>query len=136
MIDKNYFNLKEFVEKKIYEYDDQGNKYTKLIKGIVYQITNDFVVIDNGIYKEAFKYCQFEENQNMDTEDIPYDLSLESYSKDIIKECIDNIKKDGEGIVFNKVQLEDVLNELGNQDYSVEQKDKIFYIKINKGIDI
>lgn len=55
-MNKDYFKLGEEIEKKIYNYDDQGNEYCKTIKGKVFQITNHFVVIDNGFYKEAFKY--------------------------------------------------------------------------------
>lgn len=128
MVNKDNFKLKEMIERKIFEYDDQGNKYTKTIKGIVYQITNDFIVIDNGVYKEAFKYCQFEENRPMNIEDIPYDLSLESYSSDIVKNCIDLFNKGKEGFVFNIQQLNNVIENIEGK-FKIKEEEGIYYIK-------
>ena len=53
---KEDFKLGESVQLNTYSYDDQGNEYTREVKGKVCQITNSFIVLDNGNYKESFKY--------------------------------------------------------------------------------
>ena len=55
---KNEFKLNENVELIIYSYDDNGTEYTRNIIGKVCQITPSFIVIDNGKYKESFKYSR------------------------------------------------------------------------------
>ena len=57
-MNKNNFILGENIITRIYSYDDQGTEYSREIKGKICQITNDFVVIDNGKYKESFKYSE------------------------------------------------------------------------------
>lgn len=129
-MNKDYFKLGEEIEKKIYNYDDQGNEYCKTIKGKVFQITNHFVVIDNGFYKEAFKYSEFQPDTPFETNEAPYDLSLESYSQDIIKECIEKLNKNQKGTVFNLNQLNQVINlYFEDKDYIVEEDSNIFYIR-------
>lgn len=91
---KEDFKLGEDVDLTIYEYDDQGNESSKTVKGKVYQITNSFLVIDNGKYKESFKYSQLEKNYNGNIPNgEPYDLSLQAYSDDVVAECLDMVNK-------------------------------------------
>ena len=105
---KDDFKLGENVQLTTYSYDDQGNEYTREVKGKVCQITNSFIVLDNGNYKESFKYCDFQKCTPGTVENEPYDLSLESYSEDIISNCIRDIMSGKEGIVFNNEQLDKV----------------------------
>ena len=128
---KDDFKLGENVELSIYNYDDQGNEYTRRIKGVVIQITNSFVVIDNGYYKESFKYSEFTKCTPGNIENQPYDSSLENYSQDIITQCIKNIMSNKEGIVFNNEQLEQVFSSINKEDYKVKETDGIFYINKN-----
>lgn len=128
-MNKNNFKLGEEIEREIYNYDDQGNEYCRTIKGKVFQITNSFVVIDNGFYKESFKYSEFQPDTPFETNDSPYDLSLESYSDDIIKECVEELNKKGKGFVFNLDQLDKVINlYFKGTDYLIEERNNIFYI--------
>lgn len=125
------FKLGENVELSTYNYDDQGNEYKRRIKGIVIQITNSFIVIDNGHYKESFKYSEFTKCTPGNIENQPYDASLENYSQDIITQCIKNIMSNKEGIVFNNEQLEQVFSSINKKDYKVKEIDGIFYINKN-----
>ncbi len=128
---KDNFKLGENVELSIYNYDDQGNEYTRRIKGVVIQITNSFIVIDNGYYKESFKYSEFTKCTPGNIENQPYDSSLENYFQDIITQCIKNIMSNKEGIVFNNEQLEQVFSSINKEDYKVKETDGIFYINKN-----
>ncbi len=123
------FKIGEEVELKVYSYDDQGNEYKRIAKGKVYQITNSFVVLDNGKYKESFKYCEFKKCQPGNIEGEPYDLSLESYSEDVIKQCLLMLKNNQEGFVFNSTQLNEVINYIKPNEYTTREKDGIYYIK-------
>lgn len=127
------FKINENVKLKVFDYDDQGHEYTKIINGRVHQITNNFVVIDNGYYKEAFLYSQFVKCTPGNVEEGSYDLSLESYTADIIKRCIELFSKGKEGIVFNSEQLNEVINNIitnnVNSKYTIRTEEGIYYIK-------
>ena len=125
---KEDFKLGESVQLNTYSYDDQGNEYTREVKGKVCQITNYFIVLDNGNYKESFKYCDFQKCTPGTVENEPYDLSLESYSEDIISNCIRDITSGKEGIVFNNEQLDKVFSKVNKKHYSVKKANEIYYI--------
>ena len=125
---KEDFKLGESVQLNTYSYDDQGNEYTRKVKGKVCQITNSFIVLDNGNYKESFKYCDFQKCTPGTVENEPYDLSLESYSEDIISNCIRDIMSGKEGIVFNNEQLDEVFSKVNKKHYSVKRANEIYYI--------
>ena len=125
---KDDFKLGENVQLITYSYDDQGNEYSREVKGKICQITNYFIVLDNGNYKESFKYCDFQKCTPGTVENEPYDLSLESYSEDIISNCIRDIMSGKEGIVFNKEQLDKVFSKVNKKHYSVKKTNEIYYI--------
>lgn len=125
---KDDFKLGENVQLTTYSYDDQGNEYPREVKGKICQITNYFIVLDNGNYKESFKYCDFQKCTPGTVENEPYDLSLESYSEDIISNCIRDIMSGKEGIVFNNEQLDEVFSKVNKKHYSVKRANEIFYI--------
>lgn len=125
---KEDFKLGESVQLNTYSYDDQGNEYPREVKGKVCQITNSFIVLDNGNYKESFKYCDFQKCTPGTVENEPYDLSLESYSEDIISNCIRDITSGKEGIVFNNEQLDKVFSKVNKKHYSVKRANEIYYI--------
>lgn len=125
---KEDFKLGESVQLNTYSYDDQGNEYTREVKGKICQITNYFIVLDNGNYKESFKYCDFQKCTPGTVENEPYDLSLESYSEDIISNCIRDIMSGKEGIVFNNEQLDKVFSKVNKKHYSVKRANEIYYI--------
>lgn len=125
---KDDFKLGESIQLNTYSYDDQGNEYTREVKGKVCQITNYFIVLDNGNYKESFKYCDFQKCTPGTVENEPYDLSLESYSEDIISNCIRDITSGKEGIVFNNEQLDKVFSKVNKKHYSVKRANEIYYI--------
>ena len=125
---KDDFKLGENVQLITYSYDDQGNEYSREVKGKICQITNYFIVLDNGNYKESFKYCDFQKCTPGTVENEPYDLSLESYSEDITSNCIRDITSGKEGIVFNKEQLDKVFSKVNKKHYSVKKTNEIYYI--------
>ena len=125
---KDDFKLGENVQLTTYSYDDQGNEYSREVKGKICQITNYFIVLDNGNYKESFKYCDFQKCTPGTVENEPYDLSLESYSEDIISNCIRDITSGKEGIVFNNEQLDKVFSKVNKKHYSVKKANEIYYI--------
>lgn len=125
---KEDFKLGENVQLITYSYDDQGNEYSREVKGKICQITNYFIVLDNGNYKESFKYCDFQKCTPGTVENEPYDLSLESYSEDIISNCIRDITSGKEGIVFNNEQLDKVFSKVNKKHYSVKRANEIYYI--------
>ena len=125
---KDDFKLGENVQLTTYSYDDQGNEYSREVKGKICQITNYFIVLDNGNYKESFKYCDFQKCTPGTVENEPYDLSLESYSEDIISNCIRDITSGKEGIVFNNEQLDKVFSKVNKKHYYVKRANEIYYI--------
>lgn len=125
---KDDFKLGENVQLITYSYDDQGNEYPREVKGKICQITNSFIVLDNGNYKESFKYCDFQKCTPGTVENEPYDLSLESYSEDIISNCIRDITSGKEGIVFNSKQLDKVFSKINKKHCFVKKINEIYYI--------
>ena len=130
-MENNNFKLGESVRLRVYNYDDQGTEYIREIKGKVHQITKNFVVIDNGYYKESFKYSEFTKCETGNVEEEPYDLSLESYSNDIVSKCINSFLNNEEGYVFNYKQLGEVINAIIPEHYITREKEGLYYIKKN-----
>lgn len=128
-MEKRDFILGENIIINIYKYDDQGKEYVKEIKGKVIQITNDFVVIDNGKYKESFKYSEFNKKESCFLNNEPYDLSLKTYETDIINQCLSDFYNGETGYVFNKRQLEKVFEKIGSSSCFFYEEDNIYYIK-------
>ena len=128
---KENFEVGKETEIKIFWYDEDGNRFSKIIKGKVKQITNDFIVINNGIYNESFKYSELIEDNEVQPYVDTYDLSIESYEKDIIEKCIDNIKNDITGYVFNNQQAREILDFLNQNQYKYksEIKNGIYFFK-------
>ncbi len=120
MYNKNDFELGQEIDKTVYSYDDQGNEYSKKVMGKICQITNDFVVIDNGKFKESYKYSDFSKCTAMDTKGEPYDLSLQSYSDDVVNNCIEDLEKTDKGFVFNQEQLEKVLRNFNGKNINID----------------
>lgn len=130
-MNKENFEVGKETEIKIFWHDEDGNKFSKIIKGKVKQITNDFIVINNGIYNESFKYSELIEDNEVQPYVDTYDLSIESYEKDIIEKCIDNIKNDITGYVFNNQQAREILDFLNQNQYKYksEIKNGIYFFK-------
>lgn len=130
-MNKENFEVGKETEIKIFWYDKDGNRFSKIIKGKVKQITNDFIVINNGIYNESFKYSELIEDNEVQPYVDTYDLSIESYEKDIIEKCIDNIKNDITGYVFNNQQAREILDFLNQNQYKYksEIKNGIYFFK-------
>ncbi len=130
-MNKENFEVGKETEIKIFWYDEDGNRFSKIIKGKVKQITNDFIVINNGIYNESFKYSELIEDNEVQPYVDTYDLSIESYEKDIIEKCIDNIKNDIMGYVFNNQQAREILDFLNQNQYKYksEIKNGIYFFK-------
>lgn len=129
-MDRSDFTLGENIITNIYNYDDQGNEYIKEISGKVIQITNDFVVTDNGFYKETFKYSQFSPNIVFDKNDVSHDVSIESYFDDIVNTCIKSLEINKKGYVFNEEQLDTVLKRVSIKNIKVNRKDNIIYLTV------
>lgn len=125
---KNEFKLNENVELIIYSYDDNGTEYTRNIVGKICQITPNFIVIDNGKYKESFKYYELYPQQNKVMKGEPYDLSIDNYKEDIVLQCLNDINRKGKGFVFTKEQLDKVLNRVSNGRYTTRKGEGIYII--------
>ena len=125
---KNEFKLNENVELIIYSYDDNGTEYTRNIVGKICQITPNFIEIDNGKYKESFKYCELYPQQNKVMKGEPYDLSIDNYKEDIVLQCLNDINRKGKGFVFTKEQLDKVLNRVSNGRYTTRKGKGIYII--------
>ena len=124
------FEIGKNVKFNVVEYDDQGNKYTKIIEGKVVQVNDKFVTIDNGKYKESYLLSSVENNIKSVLEEEPYDLSIDSYENDIVKDCVNNVKNNKDGYVFNSKQLNEAINLINdNSNIVVVEEDGIYYIK-------
>lgn len=128
MNNQESFKIGDEIQEKIYDYDEYNIEHINNIKGKVYQVTKDFVVIDNGKYKECFKYSQFNPKDKEEYRG-SYDQQVEDYHNDIVNECIENINNTGEGYVFSLEQLREVMaSDKIKSDYKLANKNGIFYI--------
>lgn len=128
-MNKNDFILGENIKFDIYEYDDRGTEYIKPKVGKVIQKTDSFVVIDNGKYKESFKYSQFDKSTPGNIEGEPYDQCLENYKEDVINKCLEDFENLGEGYVFNFDQLNKVIRKISTNKFITTEENDIYYIK-------
>lgn len=126
---KTDFKVGELIEKEIYTYADSEVNYVRNIKGKVYQITNHFVVIDNGYYKESFQYREFVDGSSATILENPYELDVETYSKEIVKQCVQDVNNGKEGYVFNYKQLGDVINSILPEKYTYRVENNIYFVK-------
>ena len=87
--------------------------------------------IDNMYLENSFKYSELIEDNEVQPYVDTYDLSIESYEKDIIEKCIDNIKNDITGYVFNNQQAREILDFLNQNQYKYksEIKNGIYFFK-------
>lgn len=115
---KNNFLVGENVNLTIYNYDDSGVEYTKVVSGRVCQTTASFIVIDNGKYKESFRCSELYPQKCKEVKGEPYDLSIDNYKEDIVLQCLNDINKKGKGFVFTKEQAEEVKPHLTNGKFS------------------
>lgn len=58
-VTKNNFHVGSEINRRIYEYNKKGNEKISSVKGKIVQVTDNLVVINNGLYNEAFTYQQF-----------------------------------------------------------------------------
>lgn len=130
-MNKENFEVGKKVEIEIFWYDEDGNKFLKKVNGIIMQVTKDFIVLDNGVYNESFKYSEMVRQNKIQPSDEPYDLKVETYETDIINSCINSIKKEGTGYVLNKEQQEKVIKMLCEQkiEFLCQEKDGTYYFK-------
>ncbi len=113
-MNKSDFKLNDYVEITVYNYDDYGTEYAKDITGKIIQLTDDLIVLNRGKYKESFKYCELSPKKPNTTIGEPYDLSIEAYENDIVRNCLKDLKKKGKGFVFTDKQADKVKSYLTN----------------------
>lgn len=128
-MNKDNFYVGEDVELKIYWHDEDGNRFSKFIKGKVIQLTNDLIIINNGFYNESFRYSELVESNEIQPENEPYDMGIENYSDDIVERCLNAINSGKRGYVFNKAQLEKVLKNIRDINFYIQSDNKMIYIK-------
>lgn len=129
-MEKEDFKLGEYIQSTVYDYDDQGIEYSRQIRGRVRQITDHFVTLDNGIYKESFNYCSFKRYDSSNLSGKPYDLSVEGYFQDVVEKCVEDIRNSKQGIVFNKAQLNKVGLMIDLSKYDIKEQNEIYYINM------
>lgn len=125
------YKIGEDFNSEVFWYDEDGNKFSKEIKGKIIQVTKDFITINNGIYNESFKYSELIEDNDIQPEAEPYDTGIENYEKDILDMCISNIKNDLTGYVFNEKQANIILKFLKENEYKYETsvKNGLYFFK-------
>lgn len=126
---KEDFKIGEDVNLIVYSYDEEGNVFKKEVSGKVIQITNSFVVINNGKYNESFKYSELQISNDIQPVGVPYDLKIETYEEDIVNRCVTMVKKGEEGFVFNYRQMGKVIELIKPLKYSTSEKDGLYFIK-------
>lgn len=128
-MNKNDFKLNKNVEITVYSYDDYGTEYVKNVVGKVIQLTDDLIVLNRGKYKESFKYCELSPNKPISAAGEPYDLSIETYKEDIVKNCLEDLKRKGKGFVFTKEEVDEVKSHLENGKFISRKSDGAFIIE-------
>lgn len=126
---KNGFKLNQNVDLIVYNYDDSGVEYIRNISGKVCQITESFIVIDNGKYKECFKYSELYPQKHKIVKGEPYDLSIDNYKEDVINTCLLELEKKGKGFVFTRKQIEEVQNRIKDGKYNIRKFNEIYIIE-------
>lgn len=129
MLSQRNFKIGDEINTNIYEYDELNIKHTELVKGTVTQITKHFVVIDNGKFKECFKYSVFTPSE-AEPDTSAYDQSLGSYQDEIVENCIEDLNTNGKGFVFNMEQVEMAVNSGKIKvSYIIKQDDEMIYFQ-------
>ena len=132
MLDKSKFKIGENTKITVFWYDTWKGQMSKEVEGIIQQVTDEFIVINNGKYNETFRYSELINKNDVQPEREPYDLKIENYEEDIIERCKRTIKKGKAwGYVFNMGQKEKIttlLNKMNINFISFED-DGIYYFK-------
>lgn len=126
---KEDFKVGDVIDTEVYTYADSEIYYTRKVKGVVYQITNAFVVIDNGYYKESFQYREFVTNDTPTVLENPYELDVETYANNIVDQCVKDFQAEGEGYVFNYSQVSKVIAKILPEEYRIDEEENIYYIR-------
>lgn len=127
---RNDYEKGKYISFEVYVYDDNGRYLTYKKEGTIVQVTDYFIVINNGFYNESFKFSEMiKEKKRMNLRDA-YNLDEVSYEDDIIEKCINMVKKGKEGYVFTYDQLNKVIEKFKYDDYSIRQEGNICFIKI------
>lgn len=126
---KEDFKIGDVIDTEVYTYADSEIYYTRKVKGTVYQITDAFVVIDNGYYKESFQYREFVTNDTPTVLENPYELDVETYANNIVDQCVKDFKAEGEGYVFNYNQASKVIEKISPEEYRIDEEENIYYIR-------
>lgn len=126
---KNEFKLNQNVDLIVYNYDDSGVEYIRNIFGKVCQITESFIVIDNGKYKECFKYSELYPQKHKIVKGEPYDLSIDNYKEDVINTCLLELERKRKGFVFTRKQIEEVQNRIKDGKYNIRKFNGIYIIE-------
>lgn len=127
---RNDYEKGKYISFEVYVYDDNGRYLTYKKEGTIVQVTDYFIVINNGFYNESFKFSEMiKEKKGMNLRDA-YNLDEVSYEDDIIEKCINMVKKGKEGYVFTYDQLNKVIEKFKYDDYSIRQEGNICFIKI------
>lgn len=132
MLDKSKFKIGENTKITVFWYDIWKGQMSKEVEGKIQQVTNEFIVINNGKYNETFRYSELINKNEIQPEREPYDLNIENYEEDVIECCLKMIKKGKHyGYVFSieqKEKVEDLLNKLNIKFISFIE-DGIYYFK-------
>lgn len=132
MLDKSKFKIGENTKITVFWYDTWKGQMSKEVEGKIQQVTNEFIVINNGKYNETFRYSELINKNEIQPEREPYDLNIENYEEDVIERCLKIIKKGKYyGYVFSieqKEKVEDLLNKLNIKFISFIE-DGIYYFK-------
>lgn len=132
MLDKSKFKIGENTKITVFWYDTWKGQMSKEVQGKIQQVTNEFIVINNGKYNETFRYSELINKNEIQPEREPYDLNIENYEEDVIERCLKIIKKGKYyGYVFSieqKEKVEDLLNKLNIKFISFIE-DGIYYFK-------
>ena len=58
MLDKSKFKIGENTKITVFWYDTWKGQMSKEVQGKIQQVTNEFIVINNGKYNETFRYSE------------------------------------------------------------------------------
>lgn len=132
MLDKSKFKIGENIKTTVFWYDTWKGQMSKEVEGTIQQVTDEFIVINNGKYNETFRYSELINKKDVQPDREPYDLKIENYKEDIIERCMRTIKKGKAcGYVFNMEQREKIMTLLNkmNIDFISFEEDGIYYFK-------
>ena len=106
-MNKDNFKIGDKVELIVYDVDYLNHRISKKVNGEVYQLTDNLIVLNKNGIKESFQYNRLIKHNKI--QPVPeYELDPHSYSKDIINDCIAEIKLGNKGFVYSNQQLNEV----------------------------